>query len=149
MAAKKTASKKKAVAKPAPQATPKTAPKVAPKAAPKAAPKPAAKKTPAINEPLKQAELFGSLADDTGLSRSQVQSVIDSLSDHIERSLRPKAKAGEIRFCGLKVFRHKIPARKARKGYIPATGQYIDIPAKKAKQIIKVSTLKKVDDIVA
>ena len=128
----------------------KPAKKAAAKPAPKAAPKkPAAKKTPAINEPLKQAELIASLADDTELSRPKVQSVLDSLSDHIERSLRPRAKAGEIRFCGLKVFRHKIPARKARQGYIPATGAYIDIPAKKAKQIIKVSTLKKVDDIVA
>ncbi len=127
-----------------------TAPKAAPAPAPKAAPKkPAAKKTPAINEPLKQAELVASLADDTELSRPQVQSVLNSLSDHIERSLRPRAKAGEIRFCGLKVFRHKIPARKARTGYIPATGAYIDIPAKKAKAIIKASTLKKIDDIVA
>ena len=145
MAAKKPATKKKAAPKPAAN----NATKPAPKAAPKVAPKPAAKKTPPINEVLKQAELFSSLSDETGLTRQQVQSVLDSLSDHIERSLRPRAKAGEIRFCGLKVFRHKIPARQARTGYIPATGAYIDIPAKKAKSIIKASTLKKINDIVA
>ena len=132
MATKKATTKKKA-----------TTPKAGPKA------KPSAKKTPPINEALKQGELLASIANDTELTRTLVQSILGSLSDHIEQSLRPAAKAGEIRFCGLKIFRHTLPARQARQSYIPATGKYIDIPAKSAKQIIKVSTLKKIDDIIA
>lgn len=93
MAAKKTAVTKavvkKTVAKKAPA-------KAAVKAPEKKAP---AKKTTAIAERYNKTQMLTEIADNTELSKKQVQSVLDELTDLIERHVKKRAMRMPISPC--------------------------------------------------
>ena len=112
------------------------------KKTPKQAP---AKKTAAISDKFTKTAILNSLSEDTGLSKKQVGSVLDGLTDLIERHLR-KRGAGEFTMPGLlKIKAVKRPARPARKG-VPnpfKPGEMMDIPKKPASVRVKVLPLKK------
>ncbi|MEH6581001.1 MAG: HU family DNA-binding protein [Halioglobus sp.] len=130
---------KKAVAKKAPA---KKAP--AKKAAPaKAAP---AKKATAIKAKLTKSQIVADIAENTGLSKKQVGSVMGELETLIERSIKKRA-VGEFTLPGLmKVTTVKKPARKARKGINPFTGEETTFKAKPASIAVKVRPLKKLKE---
>ena len=133
MAAKKTAKKK---------ATPKKA--KAKKVTKKAAP---AKKLTAVKTPMTKAVMISEIADDTGLNKKQVNSVIDSLADLIERHIK-KRSPGKFILPGLiKVQVKKKPATKARKGINPFTGEPTTFKAKPARRVVKVTALKKMKEM--
>jgi nucleoid DNA-binding protein len=104
-----------------------------------------AKKTAAISDKFTKTAILNSLSEDTGLSKKQVGSVLDGLTDLIERHLR-KRGAGEFTMPGLlKIKAVKRPARPARKG-VPnpfKPGEMMDIPKKPASVRVKVLPLKK------
>ncbi|MFY0641910.1 MAG: HU family DNA-binding protein [Bermanella sp.] len=137
MAAKKTA-KKAAVKKPAAK---KTAAKKAPA---KAAP---AKKLTAVAERYNKTQILTEIADNTELTKKQVQAVLDNLGDVIERHVKKRA-VGEFVLPGLlKIQAVKKPAKKARKGINPFTGEETVFKAKPASIAVKIRPLKKLKEM--
>lgn len=133
MAARKTAAKK-APAKKAP----------AKKAAAK---QPVAKKVKAISERYNKTQILNQIAENTELSKKQVQSVLDELSDIIEGHVKKRA-VGEFVLPGLlKITTVKKPATKARKGINPFTGEETVFKAKPASIAVKVRPLKKLKEM--
>ena len=120
----------------------KTTKKVAAKAAPK--------KLPAIGKKQTKSQIITAIADDTGLTKKEVQAVFSSLSDLITRHIK-KRGSGEFAIpdTGVKIRRVKKPARKARMGRNPATGEPMKIAAKPASTTVKVTALKALKDVVS
>ena len=141
MATKKAAAKKKAPAKKAAKKAP--ARKAAVK---KAAPKKAA---PALKDKMTKSQMVGSIADSTGLSKKQVGDVMAELEGLIERSIKKRA-VGEFTLPGLmKITTVKKPARKARKGINPFTGEETIFKAKPASVAVRIRPLKKMKEFAA
>jgi nucleoid DNA-binding protein len=138
-AKKKAPAKKKAVAKKAPAKK-----KVAAKKA--AAP---VKKATALKEKMTKSQIVASISDSTGLSKKEVGAVMGELETLIERSIKKRA-IGEFTLPGLmKVTTVKKPARKARKGINPFTGEATTFKAKPASIAVKVRPLKKMKEFAA
>jgi nucleoid DNA-binding protein len=135
VAAKKTVVKKKAPAKKA--------------AAPaKKAPAPA-KKATALKAKLTKSQILATISESTGLTKKQVGSVMGELEALIERSIK-KRSVGEFTVPGLmKVTTVKKPAKKARKGINPFTGEATVFKAKPASIAVKVRPLKKLKEFAA
>jgi nucleoid DNA-binding protein len=128
MATKKAAAKKKAPARK----------KSAKKAAPKAA--------PAIKSKMTKSQILASLADSTGLTKKQVGSVMDEMHSLMERSIK-KRGVGEFTVPGMmKITTVKKPAKKARKGINPFTGEATIFKAKPASIAVKIRPLKKLKE---
>lgn len=136
--AKKAPAKKKAAAKKAPAKR---------KAAAKKAP--AKKAAPALREKMTKSQILASIADSTGLTKKQVGAVMDEYESLIERSIK-KRSVGEFTLPGLmKITTVKKPARKARKGINPFTGEETTFKAKPASIAVKVRPLKKLKEFAA
>jgi nucleoid DNA-binding protein len=135
-------------------ATKKAAKKKAPakKAAKKAPTKKAAapaRKVTAITEKMTKSQILASLADSTGLTKKQVGSVMDEMHTLMERSIK-KRSVGEFTVPGImKITTVKKPARKARKGINPFTGEQTTFKAKPASIAVKVRPLKKLKEFAA
>jgi nucleoid DNA-binding protein len=139
MATKKAAPKKKAAAKK--PAAKKTAAKKVVVAAPK-------KVTAAVTTKLSKSQVLTSIADATALNRKQVSAVFDEIESLISRSIGKKG-LGEFTLPGLlKIMTVKKPARKARKGINPFTGEETTFKAKPASIAVKVRPLKKLKAFV-
>ena len=106
----------------------------------------APKKAPAMKDKLTKAQMMSTIADSTGLSKVQVNSVMDELELLIDRSIR-KRGIGEFTIPGLmKITTVKKPAKKARKGVNPFTGEEQMFKAKPASIQVKVRPLKKLKE---
>ena len=118
------------------------------KAAKKAVKKaPAAKRLTAVKSRFSKTQILNELAESNELTRKQVNAVIDDLSDIIERHVK-KGACGEFVLPGLlKVNTVKKPARKARKGINPFTGEETMFKAKPASTQVKVRPLKKLKEM--
>ena len=122
----KKAAKKKAPAKKAPAAAPKVK---------------------AISEKLTKTQIVGSLADSTGLTKKQVNAVMDAMNNLIEGSIK-KRGAGEFTIPGMmKITTVRKPAVKARKGINPFTGEETMFKAKPATTAVKIRPLKKMKEV--
>jgi nucleoid DNA-binding protein len=140
MATKKAAAKKKAPAKKAPAKKKAVAKKAAP------APKKAAA---AITDKLTKSQIVASIADNTGLTKKQVGDVMDNIHSLIEGSIK-KRGVGEFTIPGiLMITTVKKPARKARKGINPFTGEETVFKAKPASIAVKIRPLKKLKEFAA
>ena len=106
-------------------------------------------KTTAIKDKQTKSKIIDEIANDTGLTKKEVSAVFSSLGELITRHIK-KRGSGEfiIPDTGVKIRRVKVPARKARMGRNPATGEEIRIPAKPAHTTVKVSALKTLKDKV-
>jgi nucleoid DNA-binding protein len=121
----KKAAKKKAPAKKAPAAAPKVK---------------------AISEKLTKTQIVGALADSTGLTKKQVNAVMDAMNNLIEGSIK-KRGAGEFTIPGMmKITTVRKPAVKARKGINPFTGEETMFKAKPATTAVKIRPLKKMKE---
>ncbi len=148
MVAKKKAAAKKAPAKKKVVAKKKVAVKKAPakKAAPKAA---VVKKITAIKEPMTKAALYAAIAERTDVSKKDVAAVFEELSNLVDGHVR-KRSAGSFTLPGLlKITTVKKPAKKARKGINPFTGEETMFKAKPASIQVKVRPLKKLKDFAS
>ncbi len=109
-----------------------------------------ARKT-AVKEPMTKTQVLSEIAESTGLTKKEVQSVLDALAGVIERHIK-KGGAGQFTLPGLfKIKTVKRPARKAQKG-VPnpfRPGELMDIPARPATIRVKVTPLKKLKDMAA
>ena len=105
-------------------------------------------KVTAVKQPMTKAQLLSAIAEDTGLARKQVTEVMDSLSGQIERHIK-KRGPGTFTLPGLlKVKTVRKPARKARKGVNPFTGEETTFVAKPAHTVVKIQPLKGLRDMV-
>lgn len=111
---------------------------------------PASAKKASAKAPSKS-EVLNSIAEQTGLSRKQVSSVLEALSEEIRKSLGNRGP-GVFQIPGLvKVTKQKVPARPARKG-VPnpfKPGELMDQPARPAYTKVKVRALKNLKDMVS
>lgn len=106
------------------------------------------KKTTAIREPLTKAQLLSALAEETGLSKRDVTTVLEGLRDLMYRHLKPRG-AGVFTLPGLAKFRVvKKKATKERKGVNPRTGEEITIAAKPASRTVRVRALKGLKEMI-
>ena len=88
-------------------------------------------------------------ADDTGLTKKDIAAVFDSLAGQIGKHLSGRGSPGIFTVPGLMKMRVvKKPARKARKGVNPFTGEEIMFKAKPASKAVKVVALKGLKDMV-
>jgi nucleoid DNA-binding protein len=109
-----------------------------------------AKKPSVITEKQTKSQILSSIAEDTGMTKKEVTAVLDSLAEHAQAHLKKKG-SGEftIPALGVKLRRVMKPARKARKGVNPFTGEEIMIKAKPATTSVKATPLKALKDAVA
>lgn len=95
-----------------------------------------------------KSQILSDIADETGLTRKQVQGVFDSMSGLIKKDLG-KRGPGVFSVPGLmKVKVVRKPATKARKGINPFTGEETTFKAKPARNVVKVLPLKALKDMV-
>lgn len=107
-----------------------------------------AKKSAPIAAAMTKSQLMASIAETTKLPKRQVAAVVESLADHISRHLKPKG-VGKFTLPGLAKFTTvSKPARKARKGVNPFTGEEIMIKAKPASKAVRIRPLKALKDQV-
>lgn len=157
-AAKKAPAKKAAAPKaakpaakkaPAKKAAPKAAKPAAKKAPAKKAAAPAAKPTSAVKARYNKSQIVQEIADFTAVARKEVGKVLEHLEDIIARHISPKGP-GEFVLPGiLKINAIKKPAKKARKGINPFTGEEVTFKAKPASTAVKVRPLKKLKEMAA
>jgi len=109
-----------------------------------------ARKPASITTKQTKSQILSDLAEDTGLSKKEVATVLDALAAQALRHLK-KRGSGEfsIPSLGLKLRRVIKPARKARKGVNPFTGEEIMIKAKPATTSVRATPLKALKDAVA
>jgi len=125
----------------------KAAKKTVKKAATKAAP---VKRTKAITTRQTKLQIINAICEQTGLSKKDVTSVFGALGEMIEGHMKRRG-SGEFTIpeTGVKIRRVRKPARKARMGRNPATGEAMKIAAKPASTVVKVTALKALKDTIA
>ncbi len=105
------------------------------------------KKLPVIKDPLTKGGIVKSLVDMTSLAKKEVVSVLDGLTTLIELHVKSRGP-GKFTMPGLlKITVVKKPARPARKGINPFTGEEVMFKAKPAHKVVKVKALRKLKDM--
>ena len=95
-----------------------------------------------------KSEILAGIAQTTGLSRTQVASVLDALAGQIKNAMGKKGP-GAFAVPGLmKIVVVQKPAVKAHQGINPFTKQEQMFKAKPARSVIKVRPLKGLKDMV-
>ncbi|HVX83957.1 MAG TPA: HU family DNA-binding protein [Phycisphaerae bacterium] len=98
-------------------------------------------------KPATKSEVLNAIAQQTELSRKQVASVFEALSEQIAQSVGKKGP-GVFAVPGLmKITVIQKPATKARKGINPFTKEEVMFKAKPARKVIKVRPLKALKDM--
>lgn len=139
------AAKKPAKKAPAKKKTAKKAPAKKKVVAKKAAAP--ARKVTAVQQKFTKTQTLTEIASNTGLTKKQVSSVLDELGVVIERHIK-KRGAGEFTLPGMmKIKTVKKPARKARKGVNPFTGEATVFKARPASTAVKILPLKALKDM--
>ena len=96
-----------------------------------------------------KSEIYSKIADDTGLTKKDVNAVFDSLAGQIKKNLGGRGGPGIFTVPGLMKLRVvKKPATKARMGVNPFTGEEMMFKAKPASKTVKVAALKGLKDMV-
>lgn len=125
----------------------KVAKRTAKKTVRKTAAAPAASTVKAIASKQTKTQILTAIAEQTDLTRKNVADVFAALGQLVEGHMK-KRGSGEFTIpeTGVKVRRVKKPARKARMGRNPATGEAMKIAAKPAQTVVKVTALKALKD---
>jgi len=101
------------------------------------------------NKPPTKSEIYARIVEDTGLTRKDVAAVFDSLNAQIKQSLGGRKASGLFTVPGLLKMRVvKKPAKSARRGVNPFTGEEMMFKAKPASKAVKVTPLKALKDMV-
>ncbi len=90
---------------------------------------------------MKKAEFIQAVAEKTGLSKKDVQNVIDAALDVITETLK---KGDEVAFIGFGTFTTTIRAEREAK--VPGTDRVVEVPA---TQVVKFKVGKKLKEAVA
>ena len=144
-AARKTSTAKSASVKKAPVKARATKPTTAKTKA--ANTKAARPKVTGVRERFSKTEIIGELASKSDLTRKQVTTVLNELATLVERHVK-KRSVGEFVLAGLiKIHTVKRPAKKARVGINPFTGEETTFKACPASVAVKVHALKGLKDM--
>ena len=96
-----------------------------------------------------KSEVYSHIASETGLTKTDVAAVFESLAGQIKNNLVGRGAAGMFTIPGLLKLRVvKKPAKKARKGINPFTGEETTFKARPASNAVKVVALKGLKDMV-
>lgn len=107
------------------------------------------KKVTAVKKAPTKAQTYSFIAEETGLTRSDVDSVFNALNTLIKKNLSKRSGPGHFTVPGLmKIKIIRKPATKARKGINPFTGEEAVFKAKPARNVVKVLPLKGLKDMV-
>ncbi len=99
-------------------------------------------------KPMTKSEIISSLSDSTGLTKQQVSDLFEELLKLIGTNLDANGP-GVFNFPGLmKVRVVRKPETPERKGINPFTKEETIFKAKPARNVIKISALKKLKDLV-
>ena len=97
--------------------------------------------------PITKSQLAGALAERHEVAKKTVVGMLDTLFEEIVPAELKKHK--KINLSGMVKFTEKVrPARKARKGINPFTGEEMVFKAKPASKTVKAVALKKLKDLV-
>jgi nucleoid DNA-binding protein len=94
-----------------------------------------------------KSEVLASIAGATELSRKQVASVFEALSDLIKKNVGKKGPGVFVVPGLMKIVVIQKPAVKARKGINPFTKQEQMFKAKPARRVIKIRAMKALKDM--
>lgn len=108
-----------------------------------------AAKMPVIKDPLSKSGLIRAITDVTCVSKKDVVSVLDCFTQVIEKHLKSGGPGKFVLPGVLKMTVVKKPAKPARKGINPFTGEEIMLKAKPAYKAVKIKALKKLKEMVA
>ena len=99
-------------------------------------------------KPMTKSEIVSGIADATGLTKKDVNSVFDEMAAQIKKSLGRRG-SGSYTIPGLmKLIVQRKPATKARKGINPFTKEETVFKAKPARNVVKIRPLKNLKDMV-
>ena len=136
------AARKKATAK-----SGKSAKKTLVKKTTVAAPKKLA--TVTVKDPLTKGGIIKAIMDMTTLAKKDVVASLEALTKIIDLHVRSRGPGKFVMPGLLKVNVVKKPARPARKGINPFTGEEVMFKAKPAHKVIKIKALKKLKEMTA
>ena len=106
----------------------------------------AKKKTPV--KPMTKSDIVSGIAESTGLTKKDVNSVFEAMTAQIKKSLGKKG-SGAYTVPGLmKLVVQRKPATKARPGINPFTKEETIFKAKPARNVVKIRPLKNLKDMV-
>jgi len=106
------------------------------------------KKSTTEVKPRTKSQIFGSISDETGLTRKEVASVFECMSGMVKKDLGRRGP-GTFTVPGLmKINKVSKPRRAARKGINPFTGEEMMFKAKPAHNVVKVRALKALKEMV-
>jgi len=99
-------------------------------------------------KPMTKSEIVSGIADATGLTKKDVESVFEAMASQIKKSLGQSGPGAYTVPGLLKLIVLRKPATKARKGINPFTGEEAVFKAKPARNVVKVRPLKNLKDMV-
>ena len=105
-------------------------------------------KLPSFREPLSKSTMIKTITDVTCLGKKDVVAVLDCLTEVIEKHVKPGGPGTFVMPGLMKINVVKKPARAARKGINPFTGEEIMIKARPAYKAVKIKALKKLKEMV-
>ncbi len=102
---------------------------------------------------LTRTEIIERVVEKTGLSKKEVGNVLQETAALMAAQMKTKDPEGKffpfvIPFTGIKAQVIIKPATKKRMGRNPATGEDVEIPAKKARKAVKARVMKALKDAV-
>jgi len=104
-------------------------------------------KGPEKKKPMTKSQILSGLAEATELSKKEIEKVFDALAAMINDNIR---KTDDVFVMPglLKIRNVRKKATKPRQGVNPKTGEAIEIPARPATNVVKVSALKSLKEMV-
>lgn len=105
-------------------------------------------KLPTIKDPLSKSAIIKTITDVTCVGRKDVVNVLETLTQLIEKHVKSGGPGTFVMPGLLKINVVKKPARAARKGINPFTGEEIMIKARPAYKAVKIKALKKLKEMV-
>lgn len=106
------------------------------------------KKLPSISQPYTKGSIVKTVADLSCTSRKDTASILENLSKVIEGHIKVRGP-GVFTLPGLlKIIVVKKPARAAREGINPFTGEKTMFKARPARKVVKIRALKKLKEMV-
>lgn len=106
-------------------------------------------KLPSIKEPLSKSSMIKTITDVTTLGKKDVVAVLDCFNQLIEKHVKSGGPGTFVLPGMMKITVVKKPARPARKGVNPFTGEEIMIKARPAYKTVKIKALKKLKEMVS
>ena len=99
-------------------------------------------------KPMTKSDIVSGIAESTGLTKKDVNSVFEAMAAQIKKSLGKKGP-GAYTVPGLmKLVVQRKPATKARPGINPFTKEETIFKAKPARNVVKIRPLKNLKDMV-